>query len=360
MQPQVLVHSARRLLGRGATDSGLESTAEAGLRSTSPDALFERARKRVEAARPEGDISGAHARLAEAYLAEGHKALRKVAEKPDAPDLSHTESAGLEAIVRLTGRPSFLVQNDSVTVEQPDPEWSQKIRDQAADITKVLRRVGRVNLPEYGGGYVGTAFMVAEDLAMTNRHVAMTFAARAGAAWKVGAGFTPSVDFKCEQGSGNTLRFEVKGIAVIHPDPQIDLALLKLDKKSKDKKPLPAPLKIAKSATSIAPKDDLYVVGYPAFDPRNDASAVDRIFGHVFMVKRFAPGELMSAAGAKKHFTHDCSTLGGNSGSCVIDFNRHVVFGLHFGGAYLAENRAVALAKLQKDPSLKGKGLVFD
>lgn len=358
MQPQVLVHSARRLLGQGGA-AGLESTAEAAPTPERVDWLFERARKKIEAAPSGGDIRGAHARLAQAYLEEGRKGLRKVVENPDAPELSNAERDGLEAIVRLTGRPSFLVQNDAVSVEQPDDQWGSHIAREAARITAVLRRVGRVNLPGYGAGYVGTAFMVAEDLALTNRHVAVTFAARSGSGWKVGAGFTPSVDFKCEQGSQASLSFEVKGIPVIHPDPQVDLAILKLARKSKDKRPLPSPLNIAKRPAAIGQKRNVYVVGYPAFDPRNDASAVDRIFGHALMVKRFAPGEVMNPPGARKHFTHDCSTLGGNSGSCVIDFGEHVVFGLHYGGAYLEENRAVALAKLQKDAQLKGKGITF-
>ncbi|HET7669320.1 MAG TPA: serine protease [Burkholderiales bacterium] len=356
MQPQILVHSVRRLLGQDGA-GGLESVgAESVPTLQRVDQIYEQARQKMQT----GDTRSVHARLAEAALEEGRKGLRKVLEKPDAPQLSEAERTGLEAIILLTGRPSFLVQNDAVTVEQRGDQWAGHIARESARITEVLRRVGRVNVPGYGAGYVGTAFMVAEDLAMTNRHVAMAFAARAGSSWKVGGGFTPSVDFKCEQGSDASMSFEVKGIPVIHPDPQVDLAILKLAKKSKDRRSLPAPLKVSKTPAAVAQKRQVYVVGYPAFDPRNDASAIGRIFGQALMVKRFAPGEVMSPpAGAKKHFTHDCSTLGGNSGSCVIDFGNHVVFGLHYGGAYLEENRAVALAKLQKDAQLKGKGIVF-
>jgi endonuclease G len=58
-------------------------------------------------------------------------------------------------------------------------------------------------------------------------------------------------------------------------------------------------------------------------------------------------------------FTHDCTTLSGSSGSCLLDFGRHSVLGLHYGGNYLVENRAVSLPALKNDPHLAGKGLRF-
>jgi V8-like Glu-specific endopeptidase len=54
---------------------------------------------------------------------------------------------------------------------------------------------------------------------------------------------------------------------------------------------------------------------------------------------------------------HDCSKLGGNSGSCVIDLETNQVIGLHFGGRYLGRNSAVALWELRDDRLLK-KGRV--
>ena len=59
----------------------------------------------------------------------------------------------------------------------------------------------------------------------------------------------------------------------------------------------------------------------------------------------------------EKLFKHDCSTLGGNSGSSVIDLETNQVIGLHFGGRYLQGNSAVALWELTNDRLLK-KGKV--
>lgn len=65
----------------------------------------------------------------------------------------------------------------------------------------------------------------------------------------------------------------------------------------------------------------------------------------------------MTAAG--RLLTHDCSTLGGNSGSAVVDLDTHQVVGLHFGGKYLTGNSAHVLSTLQDDPLVKKAGLVF-
>ena len=56
---------------------------------------------------------------------------------------------------------------------------------------------------------------------------------------------------------------------------------------------------------------------------------------------------------------HDATTLGGSSGSCVVDFANDgaTVMGLHFGGKSRAENWAHALAALR--PELEAQGATF-
>jgi hypothetical protein len=77
------------------------------------------------------------------------------------------------------------------------------------------------------------------------------------------------------------------------------------------------------------------------------------IFGDIFGVKRLQPGEIMAFFDDEGLFNHDCSTLGGNSGSCVVDLASHQVLGLHFQGYYLQYNQAVALWQLTADPLFK-------
>jgi hypothetical protein len=118
---------------------------------------------------------------------------------------------------------------------------------------------------------------------------------------------------------------------------------------------------------------NLYVLGYPAPDYRNDAALQRSIFGDRYFVKRLQPGAAMAppenavmrlepcSSGAEPHdvMFHDASTLGGNSGSCVVDLESGQVIGLHFAGKYMEYNEAVALWRLVDDPLLTRAGVNF-
>jgi endonuclease G len=56
---------------------------------------------------------------------------------------------------------------------------------------------------------------------------------------------------------------------------------------------------------------------------------------------------------------HDCTTLGGNSGSAVIDVATGLVVGLHFGGEYVVANYAVPSWELARNARLSGAGVQF-
>jgi endonuclease G len=88
-----------------------------------------------------------------------------------------------------------------------------------------------------------------------------------------------------------------------------------------------------------------------------------RIFGDVYGVKRFAPGEVDYVY--EGGFTHDCTTLGGNSGSVIIDVDSGAALGLHFAGEYLHTNFAISASRLREflndkvrdNPSVESDGL---
>jgi hypothetical protein len=103
-------------------------------------------------------------------------------------------------------------------------------------------------------------------------------------------------------------------------------------------------------ATKVA---DVAVIGYPAFDSRNGRTEQIDIFKNIFNVKRLQPGKSTGLKQTPQILGHDCSTLGGNSGSCVIDLETGNVVGLHFGGQYLKGNVSVPLWKLATDAFFK-------
>jgi len=85
-----------------------------------------------------------------------------------------------------------------------------------------------------------------------------------------------------------------------------------------------------------------------------------RIFSGVYDVKRLQPGVVREEQPRARRFSHDASTLGGNSGSCVLDLQTHSVVGLHYSGRYLRANYAVNLAYLLHDPLLKRAQVEFE
>jgi endonuclease G len=92
---------------------------------------------------------------------------------------------------------------------------------------------------------------------------------------------------------------------------------------------------------------DIAVIGYPAEDSRNDAFAMRKIFSGIYNVKRLSPGKVRGVDFDGKRLIQDCSTLGGNSGSVVINLNTGKACGLHFSGNYRVNNYAVTVGWLK-------------
>ena len=271
-------------------------------------------------------------------------------------DLSDDERFGLEAIVLLEGRPAILIQEGDFL--KPPHEWS-RLADRRERIRDVIARSGRIEVDGHINlDWLGTAFLVGPTTLMTNRHVAEEFASRDGDGWTFRPGMTLCVDFLEELGSTGSLEFEITETIGIHDDR--DLALLRVEAAASDGRMLPDPLPVAASTPDDLFGRDVYVVGYPAWDSRrSEPEALRRIFTDIYNVKRLQPGKAVGYSTRFSALEHDCSTLGGNSGSPVVDLETHQVIGLHFGGRYGVGNYAVPLWMLADDPLLKRGDLNF-
>lgn len=257
--------------------------------------------------------------------------------------------AGAEAIVLRLGRPTLLVRSDTFEVPLSDT-WRARLTPTRTNLEAAIRSVGRV---EVGGGahpYVGTAWMIAKNVVVTNRHVALEFARRRGSEFvfrsnPIGEPYRPRVDFKEEH--VQVTPFEARVTKVLHiaglDDNAPDVAFLALAPPAGRTLPPPIPLFDGppQEAQVVA------VVGYPAEDPRNDLADQARLFGGVFDVKRLAPGLVMGTVDASV-FKHDCTTLGGSSGSVVVDVATGSALGLHFAGEFLDANYAVNARTLHR------------
>ncbi|MGG7575466.1 trypsin-like serine peptidase [Streptomyces sirii] len=300
---------------------------------------------------PAGQISQFAQQERTRVLSAGVSGLEKLAEGRD-DEISDDESFGMEAIVLLEGRPAILVQNHDFAPQQGD--WAVLDGHRAA-IRESLARVGRVELTGHISlDWLGTAFLVGPDVVLTNRHVAAEFARGGGAGWTFQPGVSVNVDMGEEYGGaepgGGGPSFDVVEILGIHED--VDLALLRVAPPDGGGA-LPSPLAVAADAPGDLPGRPVYCVGYPAYDGRrNEPESMRRIFMDIYNVKRLQPGTTTELVPDRNVIQHDCSTLGGNSGSPVIDLTDHRVLGLHFGGRYGFGNFAVPLWQLVDDPLL--------
>lgn len=270
------------------------------------------------------------------------------------------EFDALEAIILPKHRP--VINIISGTFETPPSPWTHLGGGEAKNnIEAVIPSIGRVEVPEHPSApYGGTGFVVGDGLIMTNRHVAELFSVGVGLeALEFRPGQTAALDFKREVIPTDPIMVNVESVFMIHP--HWDMALLKVSG-------LPEGHPILKLSTGH-PDDlvgrDVAIVGYPAQDWRNDLDLQNRIFGGIYNVKRMQPGKLRKrdTVGSFGHkvtaVTHDSSTLGGNSGSGVVDAQSGEIVGLHFAGRYLKANYAVPMYELARDKRVVDAGVNF-
>jgi endonuclease G len=273
------------------------------------------------------------------------------------------QSAGLEAIILPKIRPVLNVVDGKFHTDHP--LWLMLNDDNGTPrqvLLKVIPAVGRIELPGNPSyPYGGTGFVVGKGLIMTNRHVAAIFTSGLGTRrLTFKPGFRAGIDFlrELDRPTGPTL--DVRCVVMVHP--YWDMALLEVDGLTAAVEPL----KLSQRDVSTQEMIQVAAIGYPAFDTRNDATVQNDLFGHVFGVKRLQPGTMggivktESFGKAVEAVKHNCSTLGGNSGSALIDLESGTVVALHFGGRYRVINYGVPANALAEDGRVVDAGVHFE
>ena len=271
---------------------------------------------------------------------------RELIESPD-----RIEDLALEAIVMVMGRPVLLVKNDDFDLDDLETDtWRSRMEQSRENLTNAIRSVGRIDLdnnPSFD--WVGTGWVVSDDVIVTNRHVASTFANRSGEQFVFRSSFLgpmgARLDFAEEIDSVAAAEFRIARVLHIEEDPGPDMAFLQIDWTTNESAGRRDPISLAGSVDS---SHNVAVIGYPAKDTRTNIPAdMDRIFGEVYNVKRLAPGELNDTLDQGRVLTHDCTTLGGNSGSVVLDMSTGEAVALHFAGREKDRNFAVAASAVR-------------
>ena len=283
------------------------------------------------------------------HVGAAESGLQKLAEDR-VHDITPSEMFGLEAIVLPRNRPVAFVRGNSY--DDLDGPWVSLNDDVVKRrIASLLPLIGRVEVPSSPIlPYAGTGFVVGQGLIATNRHVAQIFAQGLGLTIRYRAG-DAAIDFKRQVDAPDderTAYLSVRAVEMIHP--YWDMALLRVDGLPTDRM-----LRLSVKSPEELLDRNVVVIGYPARDERNDVALQDRIFNRTYNVKRLQPGVIRTRAKVQSFentvnaVTHDASTLGGNSGSAVIEVDTGEIVALHFAGEYLKANYAVPMYELARD-----------
>lgn len=262
-----------------------------------------------------------------------------------------------ETMVRH-GRPVLPIKSDAVVdwpafIEPPDGELMvRRLLNAAPIINPVIPLVGRIDVVNFPRNlsFIGTAWLVAPDVVVTNSHVAELIGRRDGRDYvflpgRFGDPIETSVNWKREMDSQDSEVSPVERILFIESRQVADIAFLKLRRKSDGARQD----RILLADTDAPAGTQVAVIGYPAragSDVIEDQAWMERVFGGRYDIKRAAPGLVME--NSRGWATHDCTTLGGNSGSAVIDLATGKAVALHFAGAYILENYAVPASTIRR------------
>ncbi|MCC9601917.1 serine protease [Stieleria sp. JC731] len=269
---------------------------------------------------------------------DAHRAINGFQERRD-----DFVQPGLEAIIRRFGRPAYFIQNDDINTSEAassSKEVDAIVKAARGALLPSMPSVGRINLRNHDKKWIGTGWLVADGVMITNRHVAMEFASGAGsqcAFLKTAPGQVAEAYFDptSEHCVARQIEFRIGAPLWISPVTEpYDVAFLSVEAMATDGKNAshaPIHLMCAKDYGSLCDGRWLAVVGYPAFSDSYAAVDQHRIFQHVYDVKRLQPGKLVGTPEFDR-MRHDATTLGGNSGSVVLDLTSGYAVGLHFGG----------------------------
>jgi Trypsin-like peptidase domain len=363
----------------GGLESTLEAMGEAAAAGASERERLDRLGEALATAQPvvpEGD----QARIKEQVLAGARSGLAKMYQGESTDNFTLGEHVGLEAVILTNGeRPSLFVRDGFIDLNAPDiGDWSQDLGHFQNEIRKVITSVGRIDVP-VKPWFAGTCFVITEGLVLTNRHVLEEIATQdAAGGWTLKWSNATSVNFVGEDGAAAASKFNVTGVAFAGPDPinrsvdfaHLDMAILRVDPTSDTANAFPKPVTFEIDVAQPGARRDMYVVGFPG-QPKTwqfggtppvgqeTTHVISTVFNNKFGVKRLAPGSIKAGPGEVPNdgkswiCTHDASTLGGNSGSCVADLSGDGfrIVALHFAGANRDQNWAHVAARLHEQLS---------
>ena len=257
----------------------------------------------------------------------------------------------LESIILRIGRPVLFVQNNTFdtsglsTAEPLIADWRDRLETARPTLEANIPSIGRVNVRNHPTfDRVGTCWLVADDIVVTNRHVAEVFATGTP-----GGGFTfrrnfrnrpmsASVDFRMEFGVDAINEFPLAEVLHIEPDPGPDMAFFRLSRQGAS----PGPRRATRCGSRPGPGERSSGGGHrlPGLrqpHPRARYPA-QRLRGDL---RHQASGPGRDHADRRRRRGARRVHAGRELGSVVMDLETGEAVGLHFAGSFLQANFAV-------------------
>ncbi|MCE8536881.1 S8/S53 family peptidase [Ruegeria pomeroyi] len=313
-----------------------------------------------------------------AMQAEAADKIRQAVQSHLDPDRDVRLSPGevgyaLEALVKLSGRPAIRVHENGDELFDPLlGSWRADLLTAVNRWQPLVRAVGRIDArnPQGVWVHVGTGFLLSDGLVMTNRHVIDAFAEpmpEENGQRPFKLRFPVSIIFDPEA-ADETTRYTLTEVVTAGASrigrtvnmARLDMALMRIDPDNSHAPP-PDPIDRGLISTTDPVLTKILVAGYPAEprnvrgpDPREDRDTylafwarLGELYGDRYGVKYISPGMIEARPGAVAGdprgwaFSHDATTLPGNSGSAILSLhNPGQLCGLHFGGQSMETNLA--------------------
>jgi S1-C subfamily serine protease len=250
------------------------------------------------------------------------------------------ELAALEQAIRAF-RPSVIVREGMLgplpeEAEQAFPTWAEFVEK----VRKHINTIGRIDFERKTSlleqDSVGTGFLVRPRVLLTNCHVldALSMSNRVLERGQA------VIHFKQDQTVPDEAPVPIVG--VVGYDHNLDIAALEIDNPPADGR---QPFEFEFATPSVG--EGVVAIGYPFPDGERNPLFMDVAFSdHRYGIKRAAPGETLGVEDDLIY--HDCSTLGGNSGSPLVSITTGAVIGLHRKGGFVNRNEAVRWFSLRE------------
>lgn len=242
----------------------------------------------------------------------------------------------LREILVLLNRPVFLIE-DGGPVDRPSSSWASWLPATAdfQAIGQAISSVGRVFAGAPYDASAGTGFHVGDGIIVTNQHVAKLFFKIQPPYDRVqinGRDIAATINFVSEHSASQSESDEltISEALYIADYGEPDIAIL-FCPEAQNLSAIPGFLSDNLDGDLIA------AIGFPSDRPggvADDKRFRDLVFGDghtqmgIYNVKRIAPGKLEMGL-PDPYLKHDCSVVGGNSGSPLISLETGQVVGIH-------------------------------